>query len=52
MENEVGNHDKDAITHFKEYNLREICREQNLDDEERSKQNTNFEVVSFFCTDT
>ena len=27
MENEVGYHDKDAITHFNEYNLREICRE-------------------------
>ena len=27
IENEVGYHDKDAITHFKEYNLREICRE-------------------------
>ena len=27
MENEVGYHDKDAITHFKEYNLRDICRE-------------------------
>ena len=52
MENEVGYHDKDAITHFKEYNLREICREQKPDDEGRSKHNTNFEVVSFFCTDT
>jgi hypothetical protein len=52
MENEVEYHDKYAITHFKEYNLREICREYKPDHEGRSKHNTNFEFVSFFCTDT